>query len=321
MNRYFSALRCAWTVIARQSRTRRTGFGVAAVLLMSTLSSPVFAQYVFSGGTITLPANPAAGSIVARSYLTPSQLCFSTSCTLSYAELYAYGGGTRVKGTPDVPTTVSGLTTRLIVNGQPILDGPITPNLVITSSIEVQLVANGKPITSGSVLADGSTPSPAYFIIYFGGQKYQIFLNANIQAINGTCSVPDQTVPVPSVAPSKFTGPGTTAGGQSFSIQFTGCPAGFNRVGYTLHPLGSAATKYAGELPLSAGSTATGVGIQVTSGGSAATFNTSLPLSAYSKTAPSNLYSLPFSARYIQTGSTITPGTVNGQMQVLMDYQ
>ncbi len=175
-------------------------------------------------------------------------------------------------------------------------------------------------------LSGTSSSSPAYFTfnlgnITGGGPFYQFFLAATVQAIAGTCTVPGQSVTLPGVSSTKFAGPGTPAGGQSFSIQFTGCPAGFNRVGYTLQPLGSAATQYAGELPLSAGSTATGVGIQVMSGGSAATFNTSLPLSAYSKTAPSNLYSLPFSARYIQTGSTITPGTVNGQMQVLMDYQ
>lgn len=330
MNRYFSALRCAWTVIARQSCTRRTGFGVAAVLLMSALSSPAFAvNYVdpFGGGTITLPATPGAGMVVGRGYITVAQICNAlynqTNCTLpkmTSALLYQKGGNVTVPG-PDVPTTVDGLTARTIINGQAVTSA--TTGITITTPIEVQLVATGQTVVSGNVLADGSTPSPAYFIFYFGSTqaKFQIYLTAKIQAINGTCSVPDQTVPVPSVAPSKFTGPGTTAGGQSFSIQFTGCPAGFNRVGYTLQPLGSAATQYAGELPLSAGSTATGVGIQVMSGGSAATFNTSLPLSAYSKTAPSNLYSLPFSARYIQTGSTITPGTVNGQMQVLMDYQ
>ncbi|EIF30037.1 P pilus assembly protein, pilin FimA [Burkholderia sp. Ch1-1] len=320
MNRFLSIVVSAVSLAARTARVRWARNSLAAIGLMAALSSPAFAQYAFGQSTITVPARVAAGTVVARDYLTPQQLCYSTSCTLTYAELYQYGGGQRVPG-PNVLTTVTGLSTRLIVNGKQITDGAVTPNLVITSPIEIQLVANGQQIIGGPLKANGSTPSPAYFIIRFGSSMYQIFLAATVQTIDGTCSVPDQLVTLPTAGLKKFGSAGTVQGAQSFSIRLNNCPAGFNRVGYSLIPVGTEVTGYPGALPLSADSSATGVRVRIAdANGTPVTFNTSIKLNAYNKTTGGS-YTVPYQASYIKTAANVTAGTVNGAMLVLVDYQ
>lgn len=332
MNHIFSIAAFFATSVMRIARVRWARNGLAAVGLMAALSSPALAvNYVtaFGGGTITLPAQPNAGAIVGRNYITVAQICNAlynqSNCTLpvmNYAQLYAYGGSSvnLVPG-PDVPTTVNGLTTRTIINGQAVTGG--STSYTITTPIEVQLVATGQTIANGNVLSNNAAQSPAYFVFSFGPQqlKFQIYLSATIVAIPGTCTVPSQTITLPGVSPTKFGGVGSVQGTQSFSISFKGCPAGFNRVGYSLVPVGSETT-VPGALPLSDGSTATGVRIRVAdSSGNPATFNTSIPLSTYNKNIASGNYDVQYQASYVQTGSSITPGSVSGSMQVLVDYQ
>ncbi|WP_420995740.1 fimbrial protein [Cupriavidus sp. 30B13] len=305
--------------IARRAPARRARHGLVAAGLMAALSSPAFAAYVFGQSTITLPASVAAGTVVARDYLTPTQLCYSAQCTLSYIEMYRFGGGERVNG-PNVDTTVTGLQTRLIINGQPMVAG-IT-SVVITRPIEIQLVATGTKVIGGPLKADGSTASPAYYILRFpNGSFYQIFLGATVKTIDGTCSTPDQSVTLAPIAPGKLGGVGSTAGSVAFNVRLENCPAGFNQVGYSFVPVGSETSIYGGVLPLGAGATATGVRIQVTDTyGTPVAFNQSVRLNGYSRTTGGS-YTVPYKASYIKTADPVTVGSVKGSMMVLVDYQ
>ncbi|CAJ0884057.1 hypothetical protein R77567_03632 [Ralstonia sp. LMG 32965] len=133
--------------------------------------------------------------------------------------------------------------------------------------------------------------------------------------------MPSQTVQLPPTFARNLTGIGATAGERSFQININDCPKGYNKILYRLKPVGDTVETSAGVLPLSPESTAKGVKIKVTdSAGAAAVFDTSTQIDDYSKTTGGS-YSIPMRASYVQTDANVTPGTVNGAMSVLMEYQ
>ncbi|MBB1631108.1 hypothetical protein A9975_09525 [Cupriavidus sp. UME77] len=286
------------------------------------------------GSTLNLPNNTATGTIVSRYPIPLSQLCgAASSCRMSILTLYPYGGRDTASG-PLIPTNVSGISARLLVNGQPAGAFISSGNNYITvnSPLEVQLLRDGRPLSAGSLA--GAAGNPAYFAICMGDVGSQacsgsnnglsIALAARVRLINGSCSTPDQSVALPNVVLYKFKGVGSTGDQSStkgFDLRFNNCPPGFARVGYTLTPIGGPAPAFAGALPVAGGSTAKGVAIQITgTNGTPATFNQQFPLSAYSSSTGGS-YTVPMNARYIQTEATVTTGTISGMMSVLVDYQ
>lgn len=76
-----------------------------------------------------------------------------------------------------------------------------------------------------------------------------------------------------------------------------------------------------GIIKLNSGSTAIGVGLQVTDDNMVpVSLNTSLPFKEYSSTGGN--FTIPLNARYfkIAGGSGITPGTANTEMTFVMSY-
>ncbi|MFP3534116.1 type 1 fimbrial protein, partial [Burkholderia sp. SIMBA_042] len=69
------------------------------------------------------------------------------------------------------------------------------------------------------------------------GASSPVYLAAKVSFINGTCSIADQTVTLPSVQHNVFNGIGSTAGATDFQVQLNNCPAGYNRIGYQVAPL------------------------------------------------------------------------------------
>ncbi len=148
-----------------------------------------------------------------------------------------------------------------------------------------------------------------------------IYLGGTITPIPGTCSVPNQTVTLPKESLNKLVNVGSTIGIKNFQIKINNCPKGYNRIGYQLEPVGGVIENAPGVLPLTGGSTASGVKIQLADNkGEPATLGSSLKVDAYNK-ATGGSYAIPMQASYIRTGSTATPGTVNGALNVLLDYQ
>ncbi len=134
--------------------------------------------------------------------------------------------------------------------------------------------------------------------------------------VNAACSLSDSTINVDMgiVAGTKFTGVGSTSESKSFTIGLD-CVVG-TKVNITLDsPTPEAG--FVGTTALSAGSTASGLGIQITDTGDAPI---QFQQSKYVGEATSSFMTIPYKARYIQTDSTITPGTANGLMTLNIDY-
>ncbi|KVD17353.1 fimbrial protein [Burkholderia ubonensis] len=277
--------------------------------------------YAF-GQQLSIPKNTASGTVLARYYITPVQACGQSKCTVT--TLYNYPNGGNVAPGPTITTNVSGVSTRLLINGQAYATGvPLATPIEFTQPLEVQLLGDGRTNTGGS-LAGTNTTSPYYYSLAMKEVPFislRIFLKGTITPIDGTCSVPAQTVTLANTSLSRFGDVGSTVGTQSFQIRINNCPKGYNRVGYTLDPRGGVIANAPGVLPLTAGSTASGVKIRVADDkGVPAVFGTSLTVDAYNKSTGGS-YAIPMQASYIKTDATIKPGTVNGAMTVLLDYQ
>lgn len=210
---------------------------------------------------------------------------------------------------------------QIVVNGEPLGKFFGGKSVEFSSPIEIQLLRNKYE------MANSVAKNHLQFTLFSAGPpgadsigRY-IHLNTSVTWIEESCSVPSQTVELPSTRAGSLTGIGTTAGERSFQIQIDNCPKGFNKVLYRLKPEGGTIEKAPGVLPLSADSTAKGVKIKVTdNAGAAAAFDTSISVDAYDK-ATGGSFSIPMRVSYVQTEANITPGTVNGAMSVLMEYQ
>ena len=284
--------------------------------------------FAFSNDTY-LPSLAPVGTVVGRQYVTPQQMCSGApKCSFWQMKVYPYGGSADESGNSLIPTNVSGISARVIVNGQPAgskTSGNVNTQLMeISSPVEVQLVRDSRPFLSGSL--KGTATYPDYWIFWPVGmlsnsQAPGIRMTGSVFIISGTCSVPAQTVALAPVSLTSLQGVGATSGRRAFNIQLEHCPAGFNRVGHTLTAIGGEVPGTPGALKPSVGSTATGVAIRLTDARHVpATFGRSLPVTTYNKVT-GGAATVPMNASYVRTGATVAPGTVKAAVQVLLDYQ
>ncbi|MBM0280846.1 type 1 fimbrial protein [Pseudomonas chlororaphis] len=265
---------------------------------------------------LSIPKNTASGIILARHYITPQQACGASKCSVE--KIYAYpGGGVSTSNATVITTKVSGISTRLLINGRGY--GTSAPWVEFTQPIEVQLLSEGRTNLGGS-LSD-SQAFPYYYRLEMKYSYLNIHLKGTITPIDGTCSVPGQTVKLPKTLLNRLDRIGSTAGTQSFQLNINNCPRGYNRIGYTLDPVGGEIANSPGVLPLTGGSTASGIKIRVENAqGAPATMGTSITVDGYNKAAGGS-FAIPMQASYIRTDATATPGTVNGAMTVFLDYR
>lgn len=322
-------------------QTRRAVIGlrlqviVSAALLVSSMWAVRHAHaelyYAFGQQEIALPKNSAPGVVVAREYYTPMQLCGRPVCNVvAIANFISGSGGVKVPG-PIVQTKVSGISTRILIDGQEyqsqVFRNGSYDGLTMTRGVEVQLLSDGRPNTGGvlgelnqwssysAISVDPGKPSsPNNYWQYFN-------LIARVIPIDGTCSVPNQTVTLAPAMLKKFGDVGSTVGTTGFQIRVNSCPKGYNRVGYSLFPVGGTIANAPGVLPLGTGSTAKGVQIRVENpSGTPAAFQISSSVPGYNK-ATGGSYLIPLQASYIKTGPAVEIGDVKGAMTVLLDYQ
>ncbi|WP_334042409.1 fimbrial protein [Burkholderia ambifaria] len=297
------------------------GIRVLVILITMAATKPLYAGaiYAFGGGQIAVPSTVATGVIVSRYTFTPNDLCGKQTCGISSAVLY--NKGNIWSGTPsgsDLETNVPGISTRLLIDGRPV-DSRYSGTL--SHLAEVQLFKDGRAISNGS-FSSGSFN--AYYILNFAGLfagSASVLLSGSVRAINGTCTVPDTVVLLPPVSHARFSGVGSAAGSTAFNVTLNNCPAGFNRIGYGLHPLNGALSGFPGTLQPAPESTAAGIGIQLTdASGTAPPFDISMPLTNYNKDTGGS-YVVQLRAAYLQTAASIRPGSITARMQVLLDYQ
>ncbi len=138
-----------------------------------------------------------------------------------------------------------------------------------------------------------------------------------------------QTVTLPKVTTSNFTGVGSAPSASAGFNIAVNCPAKVTLKATMTDANNPANTGNA--LALTTGSTAKGVGVQVYFNGagtplsfgpdSAAAGNTNQFLAGGSSSAPATNYVLPFTAKYVQTASSIVPGTVGALATITFSYQ
>ncbi|WP_238534102.1 fimbrial protein [Pseudomonas chlororaphis] len=296
------------TIVARRLCT----VAFMAIATSPSVKADRYNVYAF-GQQLSIPQNTASGQVLARHYITPMQVCGSLRCYVIGVTNYSAGGAPH--SGPIIKTNVSGISTRLLINGS-----VFSSATSFTQPIEVQLLSNEYPNLGGSLAGAASGTVPYYKIFTKYGDTY-IYMTGTITPIAGTCSVPSQTVKLPSTMLNKLDQVGSTAGTKNFQIQVNNCPKGYNRIGYLLEPVGGVIENAPGVLPLTGGSTASGVKIQITDDkGQPATMGTSIQVDGYKKETGGS-HAIPMQASYLRTGVTATPGTVNGALNVLLDYQ
>ncbi|WP_063897912.1 fimbrial protein [Burkholderia ubonensis] len=298
----------------------RAAFLLASIAFTSPTAAALPSLTAFGNTSVAIPSSAPPGTIVARQYFTPQEFCGASTCTIGSATL-SHKGNFVTGGTsgPDLETNVSGLSTRMLIDGVPVTQSIST---TLRNMVEVQLFRDSRTPTNGSL---NSGSFSLYYQIQGPGlfpQSTVVYLSAKVNFINGTCSVPDQTVTLPSVQRSAFNGVGSTTGTVDFQLRLNNCPAGYNRIGYQLSPLNGAAAGSPGTLKLRPESTAAGIGIQIADGVTSAplTFQQSITVTGYNKNTGGSP-SIPLRASYIQTDGAIKGGSVRAAAQVLLDYQ
>jgi len=311
---------------ARGGVARRTSrvIAVASTFLLACAAFATDATaaslYAFGQATVSSPSNATSGTIVARYYFTPQDVCGASTCQITGIPMYSKGsvwGGT---SGPDLETNVSGLSTRILIDGEVAVS---STKGTLRNTVEVQLFRDSRQPRDGSL---NSGSFNGYYLINYKsgilGQTSTVFLDAKVSFINGTCSIPDQTVTLPPVQRRAFNGVGSTAGATDFQVQLNNCPAGYNRIGYQLASLDGVVVGMPSGMPLRPDATATGVGIQIADAatGQPLALRKSHTVTNYNR-ATGGSPSIPLRASYLQTGAKIGGGSVHAAAQVLLDYQ
>ncbi|MBD1413390.1 type 1 fimbrial protein [Burkholderia contaminans] len=276
--------------------------------------------YAFGQATVSSPSNAPPGTAVARHYFTPQDVCGASTCDITSISMYNKGSVVGVIPGPDLETNVSGLSTRMLIDGTVAVSSTKT---TLRNTLEVVLFRDSRQPKDGSL---NSGWLSAYYRIYYKsgilGESSEVFLAAKVSFINGTCSIPDQTVTLPPVQHHVFNGVGSTAGATDFQVQLNNCPAGYNRIGYQLAPLDDMVVGAPGGMHLRPDAKASGIGIQIADGatGQPLTLRKSHTVTNYNR-ATGGSPSIPLRASYLQTGAKIGGGSVHAAAQVLLDYQ
>jgi len=261
-----------------------------------------------------------------------------TKCgSASNWSLVPYGNPITTTAYPGVYTTASmpaGLGYQLLNadgNPLPIVAGrfdtgspPKTGNSTVQVHFRLVKIADTIDNASFSIPMDLSCTSNEWANKDEAGSK--VTFNVTSAALTQTCNmlVSDLQVSMPLVNTTNFTGVGSAAGSKSSVLEFQ-CDANANaKVNFTdaTDPSNAGNT-----LKLLSGSSATGVGIRLTVDGTDITLspnevfhNGGTELVLQNTGATAAVKQIPFNAQYVQTGSSVTPGTVQAQSLVNISY-
>lgn len=310
--------------------------GAGAVCLKHSTFKP--RSINMSMGTVVIPENQPIGLIG-----TPKRFSLGASEIMWDCVQAGQTHGVMLQGTPTpsdptvYTTNVTGVGIRL---SRFISGGGIRPDTLVTyphdlsyaanttvtlfqdSYFQVELLKIG-PITGNGPLAVGT------YTTYSGDDGISLITTElsglGITVITPSCTVDtgsrNISVPLGNVALSRFGGIGTTAGDRPFKIQLN-CQPGQNaqnlvylRMDATQDP----ATGAPGVLKITGGTDiAGGVGIQVVDKDAAPVAFGEDVLVGPSK---DGAYVLPYTARYYQSGSTVTAGRADGTATFTLSYK
>lgn len=270
-----------------------------------------------SGGTITCPGGVGiqtrAGTTGAREATYQTYPTGVAGVGIRFTTQGGTGAGYGVW--PTSANLGTGTTTTISTNGSVLVEfvkvGPITAGGTIVGELGASYLQNGATKLSSYVVNGGITLKPEV----------------------PTCTVQSPatiSVPMGPAAASAFAGVGTTSpsAGVPFNIQLQcsgGSSGAVTRMYMTLTDQTNPGN-VSNVLSLSGGSTAAGVGIQVRNGDtivgygpdSRAAGNTNQWFVTQTGNATVNI---PLTARYVQTGGVVKPGSVDAYATFTMSYQ
>ncbi|WP_236585370.1 fimbrial protein [Dyella sp. EPa41] len=197
----------------------------------------------------------------------------------------------------------------------------------IGAQFGVALVKTGAVVATGGVITGGQVAStyPVAGTSFTNLSNY--FVTTPITIVALACTTPDVWVPMGSHPSTEFTGIGpSTATPVGFTVNLNGCPGGLGTFGpaiqYRIDATTAIVDSSQSVVALDGSSSTSGVGVQLLDSAGTAAF----PLGTYQTFSGYNAstggsYTIPFKARYYQTGSMITPGAANTSMTFTMAYQ
>ncbi|TDY20288.1 type 1 fimbria pilin [Paraburkholderia sp. BL6665CI2N2] len=209
--------------------------------------------------------------------------------------------------------------------------GPAAPTFQSQLYLTVNLIKTGDVLPGPLSLNPTGPGMPNWVGYFFDGNRGAIAFAATMppgasSITTSSCNVTTlaPSVVLPTISTSAFQGVGTTAGVTPFAIGLD-CPTPNVRVFITLTD-NTASTNTSDMLSLRPDSTAQGIKLQILNANTPISFgpdsadvgNTNQWLAGTSVGGPMNV---PLSVRYIQAGSSVRPGTVNGIATFTMSYQ
>ncbi|MBI3311774.1 MAG: fimbrial protein [Serratia liquefaciens] len=187
-----------------------------------------------------------------------------------------------------------------------------------TISAKLMLFKTGD-ITSGNLSGKiGTLISSNGIYPTVWGPEIPIYITGTVTKIACSLNSTSINVPLGDISASKFTGPGITLGDKGFDIGLT-CDKEA-KINVALAGTQNSETTDTSVLALTnAGQTGTasGLGVQLLYGGTPLKINNNILL----KTSPGGQETLPFTARYYQTKTSVTPGKANSSATLNITYQ
>lgn len=277
-------------------------------------------------GTSLWSANVSVGATTADS-------CIGGTATLTYN-----GVGARENTWYTYQTAVPGIGVRMKYLSGSMSNGTWFPwswtanwtiGTIGAHTLFVEFIKTGPITVSGSVsglLATWDTNLVAAPV--WGQYVWSSPVMFNVAVPTCTVTTPSISVPMGSIPVSSFTGVGSTSGGQPLNISLS-CAGGVSGSYTNVYTTLTDATNPANvsdTLSLTAASTATGVGIQVLNGATVVSYGPDSNTAGntnqwFAGAAMNGAFNIPLTARYVQTSSTVTPGTANGRATFTMNYQ
>ena len=195
------------------------------------------------------------------------------------------------------------------------------------NDIKIELIKIGE-IKSGGVMT--GEIAVGYFKGTYKYMSYVLDPPANFQLQTPTCKVTTPSVDVflGNVSVSSFNGVGQTSPAAPLNISLT-CSGGAVGVGTSVFVTLTDQTSpgnVSNTLTLSSASTAKGVGIQVLNGTTVISYGPDSNVVGNKNqwlagTTSNGVFNIPLTARYVQTDTTVKPGSANGRATFTMSYQ
>jgi len=195
--------------------------------------------------------------------------------------------------------------------------GSLSPSYQVSLVVIAPVSGNLSSSLSGPIARDYISDSATALVNARELHRLQL-ASFNTQVTgNAPCTTSNVTVNLGNHGASEFAGVGSTTAATSFTIELKNCPAGMRRIAYQIDP---ATTVVPGTgssvVTLNAGSTATGVGVQLLDG-------TGAPIAVASQLTigdSGGSYTIPLKARYYKTTPTVGAGSANSAMTFTITY-